>query len=300
MVKYRNLISGDNSVNIQAKSVSLIFPEQATCDTNNPISALEESLHFISGLKTSSFLIEASEALGKLYHQYNRNYYQRVPLHLLASLTEEYALVQMDLGRVFYCKDSASSLFLKASRIWKTIGNVYNPLFDLHMLGVCSGIAGRNERALSIYKLCQDNIPKSNRFKALSGHVSRDLAIALNRSGEYESAFKLLSNSRSGTEKWCSEFNFALDTQKLAIAAAGCQKYALSWSLLESASKVMETKDDLSYVKNLNAKHFFAVKAKEMALANALYSEIEEICNIKGLCHQLEVLHAQSLFGTTK
>lgn len=300
MAKYRNLISGDNSVNIQAESVSLIFPEQVISNPDNPISALEESLHFISGLKTSSFLIEASDALAKLYHQYSRNYYQRVPLHLLASLTEEYALVQMDLGRVFHCKDSASSLFLRASRIWRYIGNVYNSLFDLHMLGVCSGIAGRNERALSIYKLCQNNIPTSNRFKALSGHVSRDLAIALNRSGEYEAAFKLLSNSRSGTEKWRSEFNFALDTQKLAIAAAGCQKYDLSWSLIESASKVMETKDDLSYVKNLNAKHFFAVKAKEMTLANTLYSEIEEICKLKGLFHQMQVLHTQSAFGVTR
>lgn len=299
MKKERRLVSGDNSINIQAESVRLVFPSLQADIANNPMAALDESLHFIGGLKKSSFLKEASEALKVLYRIYNHDYKEKISNRLLASLTEEFALVQMDMGDVVGNEYSAVSLFLKASQLWKKADQIYNSLFSMHMLGVSAGIAGRNDRAIKLYEICRRNIPNSSRFKPLYAHVTRDLGIALNRSENYEQAFRLLTESRNITKHWNSEFNFGLDSQKLAIAAAGCGNYDFSLYLLDEASDILDTKDDLSYVKNLNAKHFFAVKSGEKDMAKNLYNEIIEICNYRNLSHQKRVLITQSNTGKT-
>jgi len=298
-MKSRTLISGDNSINIQADNVSLIFPDFLSEATKNPIKTLDESLVFISGLKKSSFLKEASQALESIYKIYNTPYLHKTPNHLLVSLTEELALTKMDLGDIRGTPYSAIPLFLKASNLWKNMGNVYNSLFDIHMLGVCSGIVGYNKRAISIFKICRKNIPKGKRFEKLYAHVTRDLGIAFNRDELYFESAVLLNTCQNITKNWNSEFNFGLDIQKLAIALAGQKKFDESYRLLDDSSLILSFKDDLSYVKNLNAKHFFAVKLGDKKLENDLYKEIIEICNLRLFSHQKRVLITQKNTGKT-
>ncbi|MBJ7019021.1 hypothetical protein, partial [Vibrio cholerae] len=138
-----------------------------------------------------------------------------------------------------------------AGTLWKKLGNISKSLFSFHMLGVCSGIVGLNDRAIRIYRSCLSNIPKGKRHEKAQAHVSRDLGIALNRAEMYEDSITLLNASKDITKHWHSEFNFGLDVQKLAIAMSGLGQFDYSYRLLEQSEGILDTKDDLTYVKNL-------------------------------------------------
>ncbi|MBJ6977163.1 MULTISPECIES: hypothetical protein [Vibrio] len=297
-MKSRTLVSGDHSTNIQADTINLVFPDLSKANINH-VELLDCTLSYVNGLKSSSFLQEASLAIEHLYLFYKRGYKNNAPLYLLASLTEELALTKMDLGVIRGERLAAIPLFLEAGTLWKKLGNISKSLFSFHMLGVCSGIVGLNDRAIRIYRSCLSNIPKGKRHEKAQAHVSRDLGIALNRAEMYEDSITLLNASKDITKHWHSEFNFGLDVQKLAIAMSGLGQFDYSYRLLEQSEGILDTKDDLTYVKNLNAKHFFAIKVGDKESANKLKMEILELCELRGLAHQKKVVLIQDSIGKT-
>jgi tetratricopeptide (TPR) repeat protein len=301
MMKSRTLVTGDNTTNIQADTVNIILPEQYCLSTDaDPIKQLDELLCLVSGLRQSSFLVEASQVLEDMYIRLAGDRLHKAPQYMVAALTEELALVKMDLGEISGSSLSAIPLFLRASSMWKKLGNFNSALFSFHMLGVCCGIAGNNLRALTVYKTCLSNIPKGKRYEKQFAHVSRDLGISLNRAGQFEQASFHLIQSKEITSHWHSNFNFGLDSQKLAISMAGVGKFDFSVDLLDQADAILSLKDDLSYVKNLNAKHFFSLKAGDITAANNLKREILEICKIRSFPHQASITEYQEKTGHTK
>jgi len=299
-MKNRRLVTGDNSINIQADKVEIILPEELIASNNNPLDFLEKSLSIALGLRESSFLKEAAVILEYIYINFDYSYQNKATIRLLATLAEDLALLKMDLGYISGGDLSAIPLFLKASRLWKASGDQIKSIFDVHMLGVCCGISGANNRAIAIYTACRANIPKTKKFESIYAHVTRDLGIALNRKEEYAVASNLLQESADITSYWGSSFNFGLDVQKLAIAYAGMKKFDEAYKMLELSSLHLEEKDDLTYVKNLNAKHFFYIKLGNKVAAKKLEGQIIEICDKKFLTHQKSVTKFQSLTGKVK
>lgn len=299
MMKNRILVAGDGTTNIQANNVNIVLPDKTTFD-NEPLKAIDELLDIVSGLRSSSFLVESEQLLEYSYKRIFGVYRSNAPLYLIASLTEELALVKMDLGRISGSNLAAIPLFLRACALWKKLGNNSGALFSFHMLGVCCGIVGKNERAIAIYRLCLNNLPATKKYDRQNAHVSRDLGISLNRSGAYTDARKYLEKSMKITSYWHSDFNFGLDAQKLAISLAGSGDLDYSISLIETADKILSLRDDLSYVKNLNAKHFFAIKSGDEKLAVELKREIFSICDAKGFPHQKSIVQFQEITGQTK
>ncbi|KQA22624.1 hypothetical protein F546_17135 [Vibrio paracholerae 877-163] len=112
-MKSRTLVSGDHSTNIQADTINLVFPDLSKANINH-VELLDCTLSYVNGLKSSSFLQEASLAIEHLYLFYKRGYKNNAPLYLLASLTEELALTKMDLGVIRGERLAAIPLFFRS------------------------------------------------------------------------------------------------------------------------------------------------------------------------------------------
>lgn len=294
----RPVIAGDNSIIIQAESININFPDIAADLNNNPLRTIDNVFQWVIGLRDSSFLLSARDALLHVYKIVDAQFFSSISINALAQITRELALLQMDCGEISGHKYAAIPLFLKASRL----SRVFSPnssIYDLHMLGVCAGIQGRNIRAINLFNVCKDNLSSGRRFRPHYAHILRDMGIALNRCGQYDSAKHMLLQAKQITENWHSEFNFAIDAQKLAIALAGCGEMDDAFRMLEKSSEILDFKDDLSYVKNLNAKHFFAVKCGDKKQASNLLKQIVEISDSRGYPHQKKIVYVQHKFGFT-
>lgn len=280
----RPVIAGDNAIIVQANSIDIYFPEINGDLASNPLRTLDEISQWINGLKQSSFSLVARDALLHVYKLLDSNYRSSISTTTLAQATRELALLQMDCGEIAGHKYAAIPLLLKASRLAR-ISNPSAGLYDIHMIGVCAGIQGRNRRAITLFNACKASLPSGRRFRPHYAHLLRDTGIALNRFGQFETAKSILIEAKSITENWHSEFNFAIDAQKLSIALAGSGELDAAFRLIEQATQILEFQDDLSYVKNLNAKHFFAIKCGDRRQATKLFKEIVEISDKRGYPH---------------
>jgi len=295
----RPIIAGNNAVIVQANTIDIHFPELNGDLASNPLRTLDEIAQWINGLKYSSFSLVARDALLHVYKLLDAKFVSAISTATLAQISRELALLQMDCGEITGHECSAIPLFLKASRLAR-ISNPSAGLYELHMIGVCAGIQGRTKRAIALFNACKNNLPSGRRFRPHYAHILRDTGIALNRFGQFEAAKSILAEAKSITENWHSEFNFAIDAQKLSIAFAGLGELDAAFRLIEQASHVLEYQDDLSYVKNLNAKHFFAIKCGDGKQATKLYREIVEISDKRGYPHQKKIVYAQHNLGITR